>query len=423
MLKQEGVHAAIDLMAQGQYQEALDRFNSVGSYRDARFIKAQDGDTLINGVSQPTKFVTLAGRNGPITIDTTQAQYQLLSADQRMALADKAASTKMMDEHYQRDDAFHMKQADTMEGYRKNQDDNMREQRILEARKIAAMGNPQAPTWNDKDDAYLQKIYTQPDPTTGVMTLDPSGASFARKVAQAQARINGGDTMSGIDYAYSTDAKLIKAAGGDPEKLAQLRANALQRLPQQPITSSNSGNGSSSAQSPAQAQAPNAPPLSGKDPDSPYYKDANGNPTGDQQGLDNPSRDLIMAWNPPNAEGMQEKQAMLAQINRQVASDRRAAANPAPILTTRGGVNIAEQNQKIALMNKFSGADLTRRANVIQTATDNVNKNLPDQLALIKPGASRADRLNFSNWFDANSGYMTNAQLRQIRIARQAAGW
>jgi hypothetical protein len=419
MMRQEGVHEAIDLMAQGQYQEAIDRFNSVGTYRDARLIKAQDGTTLINGVEQPTKLVTLAGRDGPMTIDTTQAQYQMLAADQRMALADKAANTRMMDQHYQRDDAVHMKQADTMEGYRIGQEENFRQQRLLEEMKIRAMGNQQAPIWNEKDDNYLQKIYTQPDPTTGAQTLDPTGASFARKVAQAQARGNGGDTMSGIDYAYQTDLQLKKAAGGDPDKLAQLRAGYLTSIAPKVAPASPSGNAPSAPSTNSGSQPIT---LSGDDPDA---------PGGDTQGIKGAySRDQIAQIAAANNEP-----GLLAQYDRQVASDKRAAAGnqqgssqaqaaaPTSLLTTRGGLNIAEENKKIALMNQLSGADRSRRASVIQAATYNVNKDLPAQLATIKPGASRADRQNFSNWYDNNSGYMTRAQIIQIRNARLAAGW
>jgi len=419
MLRQEGVHDAIDLMAQGQYQEAMDRFNSVGSYRDARFVKAQDGTTLVNGVSQPTKFVTLAGRNGPITIDTTQAQYQLMSADQRMALADKAAQTKMMDEHYQRDDQVHLIQANTMEGYRKDQAENFRQQRILEQEKIEAMHAQQAPIWDDKARARLDKLYTQPDPTTGVPTYDPTGAIFAKQVGLLKARSNGGDIEGALDYAYQTDLTLRKNVGNDPDKLAQARAGFLQSIVPKAATAD--------AATPSPTPNPAQPvpddtqlsTLSGYDPGTPNHVGIKGM-------LSRNDAATLDAKNP----------GLLAQFDRQVAYDYgqrtpnqqanavQTPAAPAPILTTRGGMSIAERDQKVALMNQLSGGpELARRKSMIQAANDDLTQNFASRLATVKRTASRAEMGATLQWFDDHANYMSNMQKKQLREARLAAGW
>jgi hypothetical protein len=411
-MKQEGVHEALDLMAQGQYQEAMDKFNSVGVRRGVQFVSAKDGMTPIDGVQQPTKLVTLRAPDGTIsTTDVTQARYQLMNIDQQLTHADKAANTAMLAGYHGKMGDYYAQQAKTQEQWRADQASNFRMQRQEEQEKIDALKNgQQAPLWDDKARARLDKLYTQTDPTTGAPAYDPTGAIFAKQVGLARSRTNGGDVEGALDFAYQTDLGLKQAAGNDPAKLAQLRAGYLNSIapkgapaPQAPASASGSATQGSAA----------ATTLSGNDPNGPADTD--------HQGLKGTyTRDQIAQIAAANNEP-----GLLAQYDRQVASDRQAAAPTAPakpLLAAVGGVTIADRDKKIALMNQYSGNDLSRRSNVISAATDNVAKNFDSQLATLKPGATRADLYKTLTWFDDNAPYMTPLQMKQVKQARQAMG-
>ena len=277
-MKQEGVHEALDLMAQGQYQEAMDKFNSVGVRRGVQFVSAKDGTTMVDGVEQPTKLVTLRAPDGSTSVtDVTQARYQLMNIDQQLTHADKAANTAMLAGYHGKMGDYYAQQAKTQEQWRADQASNFRMQRQEEQEKIDALKNgQQAPIWDDKARARLDKLYTQTDPTTGTPAYDPTGAIFAKQVGLARSRTNGGDVEGALDFAYQTDLGLKQAAGSDPAKLAQLRAGYLNSIapkgasaPQAPASAPSSASGSAT-------QGSAATTLSGNDPNGPADTDHQG---------------------------------------------------------------------------------------------------------------------------------------------------
>jgi hypothetical protein len=94
------------------------------------------------------------------------------------------------------------------------------------------------PIWNDKADAYLEKNYAIKD-DSGAVTIDGDGMQFAKKLAIGQAKANGGDTVSGLGYAFDVDNRLKErvadAVKADPKAnpkalLRAERANYLKIL-------------------------------------------------------------------------------------------------------------------------------------------------------------------------------------------------
>lgn len=84
-----------------------------------------------------------------------------------------------------------------------------------------------APVWDDKADAFLRTRYTVTDPTTGETVVDGQGLQFAKVIALAEAKRNGGDTTRALGYAFEADAKIKAMAGGDPAKIAAARSKLL----------------------------------------------------------------------------------------------------------------------------------------------------------------------------------------------------
>ena len=243
-MQKEGVNDALELFAQGRYQEGLDKFNSTGSYRGSRLLSARQGETDLGGVKQPTHFVTVTGADGrPIEIDTARAQFQnALSLKDRLAHTDNVLKTNAQIKHYA-DTAKHgegqlkisQQQADTQERYRADQAANMREQRRLQELSAAnggASGAARAPIWDKDADKRIEDLYTSKDPNTGESSVDTSGALFAKRAGLYLSYANGGDTFSAANKAKDQDNKMKLAAGNDPAKLAALRQQYLSILSQ-----------------------------------------------------------------------------------------------------------------------------------------------------------------------------------------------
>lgn len=117
--------------------------------------------------------------------------------------------------------------ADTQEGWRRDQAAHFRN---MEAIARAKGPNGEAPLWDDKADAFLKSRYTVKDETTGATSVDGDGLQFAKAIALAQAKRNGGDTTSALGYAFDLDNKIKADAKGDPTAMRAGRAKILQAL-------------------------------------------------------------------------------------------------------------------------------------------------------------------------------------------------
>jgi len=95
-MRDEGIHDALSLMAQGRYDDALDRYNSVGAMRGATLLNGEEGTTRINGQDVPTHFVTIRNADGTrTTMDVAKAQFQMMDLNNQLQHGDRARQLDM----------------------------------------------------------------------------------------------------------------------------------------------------------------------------------------------------------------------------------------------------------------------------------------------------------------------------------------
>jgi hypothetical protein len=233
--------------------------NKVGSWADfATFINGTKGDGQGGGVqveaapSADGKTITISRVNPDGTKVVTDT-FKNTSADLTKAKALWARSVspeaKLTHLHQQ---ATEEHAAATLaettrhnQALEKNQGDltaariEMAQMRLDAAKAKGAAGTAPAPLWDDKADAFLRSKYVVKDEATGVVSVDGAGMAFAKAVALARARGNGGDTTIAIGQAMDIDQKLKAAAKGDAAKLDALRQqyiNVLTAPPKQEPT-------------------------------------------------------------------------------------------------------------------------------------------------------------------------------------------
>ena len=442
-LQKEGVTDALALMNQGRYDEAMAKYNSTGQLNGARIISGEEGTTTLpSGETLPTHIVTIANPDGSRTkIDTAKTAYQLLDMKEQLASADRGRNAGMLQDYHQGALKVQQQQANTAEGYRADQAENMRDQRRLQLLGIMNKGSaPAAPIWTDKNDTVLEKLYMGTDPSTGAPTMDGSGMQFAKQVALATAKGNGGDAMSGIAAAAEADAKLKKLAGNDPDKLRTLRSQALAMLHAAPA---------------ARATAGPASPASFADTQAAYDADTSDRETTRRQILvdeldaernkanpDQASIDMLTREigrlpgadgapapaNAPAADGTTVPNPFVAPAGG-TRSGTASAAAPAgygarpAAATTPSGMSLAERDRRMDLFNRSVGGANKARQATLDARREDAQANFDKNLAKIKQGMARADAQQVLSWFDtqAEDGNLSNQQLKQVREARLTA--
>lgn len=91
-----------------------------------------------------------------------------------------------------------------------------------------------APLWDDRADAFLKARYTVKDEVTGTTSVDGNGLEFAKTVALAQAKQNGGDTTLALARAFDLDNRIREATKGDPTAMRAARQEYLRRVTTRP---------------------------------------------------------------------------------------------------------------------------------------------------------------------------------------------
>jgi hypothetical protein len=186
--------------------------------------------------------------DGTVMLDSLNAAGRFIGMDpgQRAAAADRDAATRYMVGRDARDYAATQADRDRNFRLRETEVADKSALRAAQAEAIAARAaaaqasaaraaaadNPTAPVpiWDDKADAFLRSRYTVTDPMTGQTMVDGQGLQFAKKLALAQARRNGGDTTSALGYAFEVDGKIHREAGGDPDKIAAKRVELMRAM-------------------------------------------------------------------------------------------------------------------------------------------------------------------------------------------------
>lgn len=417
----EGLNEAIQLLAQGDNDGAVRKFNDSGDMKGWSVTSSVDGVFEHGGAKLPTKIVTVKADDGSTrTINTAQALVQNQKIEDLITQAQKG--TEMAD---RRADAtatrkIQQQNADTNENYRLDQAENMREQRRLQGMGIDAKSAAGAtPIWGKEDDTFLKEQYSSKDELTGNKTFDGEGLQFAKQVAVARSRSNGGDAATASAYALTADANLKAKAKGDPVKLRQLRNDALQKLA---VPSSNR---------PGAGDADWTERTAASRAGAPARED------GRRQIL---MQELETEKDPSNIASLKRELAALgpataapqgrAGTTANPFEDAAGVAGPAPAEArkptfTVGGMSIAERDKRIDLFNKTvgGGADRSRFAASMAARKEDVAANFDAKLAAIRPNMPRAEAQAVLTWIDEQSqaGTLSNQQLAQVRKARRAA--
>lgn len=207
--------------------------------------------------------------DGTVMLDSLNTASRFVGMDpgQRAATQDRQAATRYTVDKDTRDTEFRRTDADRNFRLRETEVADKGLLRAAQAEAAAArasrMGQPPAPgpLWDDKADTFLRTRYTVTDPNTGQTAVDGQGLQFAKQLALAQARRNGGDTTTALGFAFEVDGRIHKEAGGDPQKVAAKRAELLRTLqaPTEPATGHKPAPAPrAAAPSPAPAPAPRA---------------------------------------------------------------------------------------------------------------------------------------------------------------------
>lgn len=201
----------------GAYAEHYPVLAANGTPMTETRILSKDGKVLAENLGQ-----TLRG------MQSFMDQYKITKDDQDGSMKLRELDEKREDNKATR--RIQQQNADTNAGYRADQAENMRAQRRLQEQGIEAKGPGAAPVWDEKADTFLKSRYTAADPVSGEVKVDGNGLMFAKSVALSRARANGGDTTTGLGYAFDVDNRLKDKAGNDPAKLRTLREQYLKSI-------------------------------------------------------------------------------------------------------------------------------------------------------------------------------------------------
>lgn len=414
----EGLNEAIQLLAKGDNDGAMRQFNENGDMKGWSIVSSVDGLFEHGGTKLPTKIVTVKADDGSTrVVNTAQHLVQNQKINDLITQAQKGVEMSDRREDSKASRKIQQQQADTQEQYRLDQADNMRAQRRLQEAGLDARTSAVAPVWSKEDDTFLKEQYSSKDELTGNKTFDGEGLQFAKQVAVARSRFNGGDSATASAYALTADANLKAQAKGDPVKLRQLRSDALQKLA---------------------TPSPNRAPAGDAEWAERTAASRAGAPAREDGRRQILMQELATEKDPSNIAALKRELAALGPATTPGHGDTVAnpfedpsgGSGPAPTDArkpsfTVGGMSIAERDKRMDLFNKKvgGGADRSRFAAGMAARREDVAANFDAKLAAIRPNMPRAEAQAVLTWIDEQSqaGTLSNQQLAQVRKARRAA--
>jgi hypothetical protein len=392
----EGVIQATQAFDRGDFQGGMALYNGLGDNRSGKIVgtPVHTTTTLPSGETVPTYKLTVANADGSrAEIDTALNLYQTLDLKSRLDLLDKAATRQDTAAFHQgtlanqgRTAAAAEKNAETTAGYRSDQNEHMkREDRIKAAEAWAKLhgGSGSAPVWAPDDDKALETLYTSKN-DNGSPTLDGNGFQYAKQVALARSRSNGGDAASARAFAVAKDAALQAKAAAD-------------------------------------AANPNLPPDSDSAKLLAQFRAQSLPPAGD-------AARLLAAFRSKSLQELMSAATQPAPAGPGApapAAGKPAAAPEAPRVLP-SAASVAERQQQMEAFNQRVGGSNSR--NRYESAMDarraDVAASFATHLAALKHGAARATLQQELAWFadQTEAGTLSNAQLKAVRDARRVAG-
>lgn len=366
-MQTEGINDAVNLMAQGRYDEAMQAYNSAGSMKGAKVVKAEQGTTKINGQDVPTNFVTIRNADGTNTVmDATKAQYQLLDLNTQLQHADRARTFDQSDKQH----------TDTLKLQREQLAQSAKDAaagrsiQMAQLRQSAAQFNASTPFGQIASIELAMGGKMTPEQRAqklGIDTMNPAARAQLNSYLKQQDAISGAMNKAQADGTWQPESQGAKDMNLRSAMLNQQVSDLLIKV--------------------------NQGPKAGADP-----------------------LGILPAT---QARGGTPSSAAAPGAAPQAARQ--------PVLTPVGGIPIAERDKRIDTFNNTvgGGGALARRTSAQESRQADAAANFDTQLASMKRGMTRADAIRVLDWFNdqAEAGTLTNVQLQQVRQARHAAGY
>jgi hypothetical protein len=371
-MRDEGVNEALKRISAGDYEGGMDAFNSVGQHGNARIVKGEAGTTKINGQDVPTHNLVIANPDGSrTTIDSALAQFQLMDLNTQLAHMDRSRQMNSQEKYQNANLQLQRDQLDLSAKNAAASQALQREQLGLHREQLAA-GTPLGQITAIQK-ALGRKLSTDEIENRMGLSKIPRAVEL-----QVQSLLKAADTDStAVAKAIASPEGLNPAASALFSKNAALREIKLSEL---------------------------LAPYNGK-------------------GGATVSADPLGLRAPAPAPQQQPAPVLRAPGGLQATPAAGQAAPRVPTVTATG-MPIAERDRQIDLWNeRVGGANMTRKAALDERQADAL-ANFDENLAAINRNMSREDQQRVFSWFDrmADSGFLTNAQLKQVREARRAAG-
>ena len=364
-MKAEGIHDALALMSQGRYDDAMDKYNSVGDMRGMSVVKGEAGTTKINGQDTPTHFVTLQNADGMrTTMDVADAQYKLLDLNTRLGHADRARQTDMnRDQHADRIQYDYANLAQSAKDSAANR--AIQGGHLALAQQQFNATTPAGMIAAREKATGMPMTAEQKDSLLGIDRMSPAIKMQAASVMKEQDQLS-----QAINKAQGDGTFVATGPDGKSNPLLVRQAQLNMQL-------------------------------------SHLLKPVNSNGV-NPLGLTLPGK-------------TQPGQATKATPGALPATDQ---GELPPLIDTPGGVRAApdlqRRNTEMALMNNAFGNP--RRDAVLNTRSQDFSAGYAKHLSAIQPGMSRLDANQALEWFDDNADFMSNTQIKQLREARKSAG-
>jgi hypothetical protein len=230
----EGVNDALQSFHNGDYQEGIDKFNSVGRYRGAKILSTATGTAKVDGMDVPTHIVVIKNADGSTSkIDTALSQAQMRKYEDQIKGAREAVTRSDSRTDSDRTYALNKVRVDTEKAARAEAAAARRDH----ASAISA-GNYSAPAaaWTDSAEKSFKEAFTFPSAETGKDDTDYAAMNLTRPLVTILTQKSGGKTWEAIAQARQDYDVAKRTSEGDPQKMREAINATIKSLSTQPPT-------------------------------------------------------------------------------------------------------------------------------------------------------------------------------------------
>lgn len=365
-MRSEGVTQALDAFSRGDYAGGIALYNNMGQQGGARIVAAEETTTTLpDGRTMPTRKVTIANADGTrAVIDTTLDRYKMMGLEKQIELMDSATKNKSEADYKAAMGRAAEKNANTMEGYRRDQAANSSEANLV---RLLNGGRGAAKL----DDKALKEAL---ELNAHLYSYTPDGADKDAVIAPAKSLY--GNMLMRL---------------GDPDKAYQVMT-ALR----------------------AESVKDATDPSTGAVDQAAFLKSFNTRIA---------AADARMRAAP--APAARAPAAAPAAAPKAAPGTTPAAAAPPVQRNLPDAATLDQRHRQMDAFNQAvgGGSAFARRDSAMEARRQDVAAHFDARLAALRPGITRADAQRVLAWFDdqAEAGTLSNQQLKAVREARRAA--